>query len=341
MATAKKTAKPRYTLDIEAPANGRVGKATVLVRDGKGNTVYSDRANLTEAADRQRLVKRIAKKLGAAEADLLKQLEEVWNKTLDERRRFQEQAEAGSAEAAPIATMQLLDAAPSLIRRPLGLVNGRAFAAAWVPVKHSISQSVKNGTVVKHDPPLVTIEDALLIIAGDGTLYADRRAPGARPLAALGLPVRLPTAPPPGRGWSGAGVKRYLAGERPEPCEVFERVTFVIDQFLDFSRSLAPQTTMCELVACYILSTYFLDAFNVVGYLWPNGERGTGKTSLLQVVVELAYLGQLILAGSSYACLRDMADYGATLAFDDAEAVMDTKRTDPDKRTLLLAAAGQ
>jgi hypothetical protein len=32
-----------------------------------------------------------------------------------------------------------------------------------------------------------------------------------------------------------------------------------------------------------------------------------------------------------------MADYGATLAFDDAEAVMDTRRTDPDKRTLLLA----
>jgi hypothetical protein len=53
--------------------------------------------------------------------------------------------------------------------------------------------------------------------------------------------------------------------------------------------------------------------------------------------VELAYLGELILAGSSYAYLRDLADYGATLAFDDAEAVMDTRRTDPDKRTLLLA----
>jgi hypothetical protein len=35
--------------------------------------------------------------------------------------------------------------------------------------------------------------------------------------------------------------------------------------------------------------------------------------------------------------LRDLADYGATLAFDDAEAVMDPRRTDPDKRTLLLA----
>jgi hypothetical protein len=34
--------------------------------------------------------------------------------------------------------------------------------------------------------------------------------------------------------------------------------------------------------------------------------------------------------------LRDMADYGATLAFDDAEHLSDPARTDPDKRALLL-----
>lgn len=45
----------------------------------------------------------------------------------------------------------------------------------------------------------------------------------------------------------------------------------------------------------------------------------------------------MILASGSYACLRDLADYGATLCFDDAEHVMDLKRCDPDKRALLLA----
>jgi hypothetical protein len=44
-----------------------------------------------------------------------------------------------------------------------------------------------------------------------------------------------------------------------------------------------------------------------------------------------------MLAGGSYATLRDLADYGATLAFDDAEHVMDLHRGDPDKRALLLA----
>src|SRR5207244_5425035 len=42
-------------------------------------------------------------------------------------------------------------------------------------------------------------------------------------------------------------------------------------------------------------------------------------------------------SSGSFASLRDLADYGATLCFDDAETVMDLKRSDPDKRALLLA----
>jgi hypothetical protein len=94
---------------------------------------------------------------------------------------------------------------------------------------------------------------------------------------------------------------------------------------------------MCQLTACYVLATYLLDAFHVIGYMWSSGDWGAAKTKYIHVVSEMAYLGRLILAGSTYATLRDEADYGATLAFDDAEGVTDPRRTDPDKRTLLLA----
>jgi hypothetical protein len=94
---------------------------------------------------------------------------------------------------------------------------------------------------------------------------------------------------------------------------------------------------MAELVACYIMATYLLEGFSVASNLWPNGDRGSGKTQLLVVVCELAYLGHVVLAGGSFAALRDLADYGATLAFDDAENLADPRKTDPDKRTLLLA----
>ena len=35
-------------------------------------------------------------------------------------------------------------------RVPLSLTGGRAFAAAWAPIQHTVSQSVQNGVIRKH-----------------------------------------------------------------------------------------------------------------------------------------------------------------------------------------------
>ena len=210
-----------------------------------------------------------------------------------------------------------------------------AYAAIWPYVQVTVTESLsKTGQVIVHRPPLTKTEQRLFVIRSDGRLYGD--GDGYAPLTELPLLIALPEIPPPERLWSRRGVARYAAGKRPDPVAVWSRVCDVADRFIDFSRSLAPQRTLAEMVGCYILATWFLDAFNVIGFLWPNGDRGCGKTQLLHVICELAYLGQVILAGGSYASLRDMADYGATLAFDDAEN-MDVKTTDPDKRALLLA----
>jgi hypothetical protein len=43
---------------------------------------------------------------------------------------------------------------------------------------------------------------------------------------------------------------------------VFGRVVSVVDDFMDFRRSLTKsQRIMCEVVACYTIGTYLLDAF--------------------------------------------------------------------------------
>jgi hypothetical protein len=238
------------------------------------------------------------------------------------------------AQPAP-CQVELLDSAPACIRRPLALINGRTYAAIWLYMRVTRTETLdKQGNVVRLAQPKVTTEQRLLIVRDDGVVFGDG---GHKPLDELGLETRLPEVPPQDKLWTAPGVKAYVAGVRPNPAELFRQVVAVVNRFIDFARSLADQPTMCELVACYIFATWFLDAFTVIGYLWPNGERGSGKTQLLAVIAELAYLGHVILAGGSYACLRDLADYGATLCFDDAENVMDLKRGDPDKRALLLA----
>jgi hypothetical protein len=231
--------------------------------------------------------------------------------------------------------ISILDSAPATIRRPLALLENRTYAAIWAYVEVTRTETLdKQGNVVRLPQPEVTTEQRLFIVRNDGVVFGDG---GHKPFAELGLIVHLPEIPPQEKLWTAPGFKRYVAGTRPDPAETFRQVVSVVNRFIDFDRSLADQQTMCELVACYILATWFLDAFTVIGYLWPNGERGSGKTQLLTLIAELAYLGHVILAGGSYASLRDLADYGATLCFDDAENVMDVKRGDPDKRALLLA----
>lgn len=231
--------------------------------------------------------------------------------------------------------VELLDDAPATMTRPLALIDGRAYAATWAHVRVTVRETRnKQGDIVRHDPPIKLTERRPFIVRDDGVIFGDG---GQQSLDKLGIDIHLPEAPPAEKLLSTPALKKYAAGYRPEPPDVFERMTAIIDRFIDFERSLADQRTMVEMVACYCLATWFLPAFNVTGYLWPNGERGSGKTHLLNVVAELSFGGRVILAGSSFATLRDEADYGFTLAFDDAENLSDPRKTDPDKRTLLLA----
>lgn len=236
-------------------------------------------------------------------------------------------------KAAPVQ-VELLEETPAMISRPLMLLNGKAVAAIWPYVKVTVTETVnKDGEIIRHNPPIERTEQRLMIVRSDGAVFGD----GKREISDVGANIHLPEIPTQQKLWSTTGVKRWLQGKRPAPADVFNRVADVVDRFIDFDRSLTDQRGMCEMVACYILSTWFLDAFNVTGYVWPNGERGSGKTQLLLILSELGYLGQMILAGGSFAALRDLADYGALLCFDDAENLSDPKMTDPDKRTLLLA----
>ena len=90
----------------------------------------------------------------------------------------------------------------------------------------------------------------------------------------MGIEVRLPEIPPADKLLSMPALRAYAEDYRPDPAGVFERVVAVVDRFIDFDRSIADQPTMARFVACYCLATWFLPAFHVTGYLWPNGDRG-------------------------------------------------------------------
>jgi hypothetical protein len=231
--------------------------------------------------------------------------------------------------------VELLAEPPAAITRPLALVDGCAYVATWLWIKKTVTESLsKDGDIVRHDPPIVSTERKLFVIRGDGTVFGPG---GDEPLGELGIEVKLPEALHDAKVWRAAALAVYRAGRRPDAASVFARIGSVYDRFIDFARSFADQPSMCELSACFSLATWFTPAFSVLGYPWPTGERGCGKTHWGTCWAETSYLGEVLLSSGSFAALRDLAEYGAALLFDDAEVLSNPKKADPAKRELLLA----
>src|SRR4051794_24966335 len=90
------TRKPKYTLEIEASANGRVGKATVTALDKDGKVLLTDRGDLLSAPERDKLCQRMADRLKVDPGRFQKALEAALNDTLTEHRG--QPAEAGPEE---------------------------------------------------------------------------------------------------------------------------------------------------------------------------------------------------------------------------------------------------
>jgi hypothetical protein len=253
--------------------------------------------------------------------------------TADDLRALVEAPRPAPQAAAP--QVELLDDAPLMLARPLAHVAGHGYAATWLYTRRTITESLrKGGEVVRHEPPIVEVARDLFIVRDDGMVFGPG---GDAPLDQVGLDVRLATIPRDSKLWRAAGVKAYRAWRRPNPADVFARIRGVYDHYIDFAQSLAPQAAMCDVSACFSLETWFAAVFTVLGYPWPNGERGSGKTQWGFCWAGTSYLGEVLLASGTFAALRDLADYGAALLFDDAENLNDVKRTDPDKRALLLA----
>jgi hypothetical protein len=249
-------------------------------------------------------------------------LKEAEKQTLDFIQRLQDQRNATEQEKpAPQPTeITLMDQAPQIICRPLTLIDDHAYAASWLWAE-----------VKSYDPPEVIQELRVVIIRDDGKLL------NLDDLEAEGLQVDLPDVPPENRLWRTRGVKAYCAGQRVDCPGLFDRLVSVYDYFLDFSQSFASQEDMCKLSACQSLATWFTAACSVIGYPWPSGGYGSGKTKWGNCWVDTSYLGVMVLAAGSFAAFRDLANYGATMLFDDAEKLDDPKKSDPDKLSLLLA----
>jgi hypothetical protein len=224
-------------------------------------------------------------------------------------------------------TIELMKAAPDILTRPLQLIDGRAYASTWLWTKMTHTEDT-------HE--VVTQKRQHFVVRDDGVLFGPG---GDRPMPELGLEqVTLDGSHPDYLVWSVQGVSDYRNGGRRDVVQTFRDVVAIYDHFMDFRGSFAPQAEMCELSACLSLMTWLADAFTVLPYPWTTSPgAGSGKSKWGLCWVMTSYLGYATTMGGTFAALRDLAEMGATLLFDDAELLSNLDEVDPNKRELVLA----
>src|SRR4029434_6815930 len=87
------------------------------------------------------------------------------------------------------ATVELLDDSPLTMRRPLALIEGRAYAAIWPWVKVTRTEvTTKAGEVLKLQVPEVSQEQRLTLVRDDGVIFGEQMD---KPFEDLGFDVQL------------------------------------------------------------------------------------------------------------------------------------------------------
>src|SRR5207248_4288792 len=134
--------------------------------------LFTDTADLASAIERRKSSDRIAERKKTKATKVAAHLETAWNDVAEQFQRMKEQVAASSPEATAQVMTELLDFQPDIVQRPLCLVGGRAYAAAWCQVRSVITRSANaEGQVTDHNPPLRKIDDRLIIVTDDGRLF--------------------------------------------------------------------------------------------------------------------------------------------------------------------------
>jgi len=205
--------------------------------------------------------------------------------------------------------------------RPIQKINGKVYSALSLPLEDE-----KGNT-----------ENAIVVFDETFTeLYCDIALEGHKPINEAPFKFEVVNLDQADCVLSAAAYQNIVLEKNhlDKPSVSFKYIKENIDRFVGFDGSFASQDQMSAMLACWTMATYITPILDTVGYFWPNGEKGSGKSQCLKTVLQMSFLGRTLTAGSTYASVRDQADLGAALGFDDCEKIKDM---DSSKRELLLA----
>lgn len=95
---------------------------------------------------------------------------------------------------------------------------------------------------------------------------------------------------------------------------IFEVLKRILKKYIVF-----PMDCLYDVISLWIMHTYVYCLFRYVPYVWLNAEKGSGKTTVLEILMEYAFNGDTNLNSTSASVFRTIENNGSTLFLDEFE----------------------
>lgn len=134
------------------------------------------------------------------------------------------------------------------------------------------------------------------------------------------LPYEVPTAITTDESVSlkDYWAEKFIAAEVPQeeldPGYLIKRVEKYVEKFYFFA-----DKRCYKVIALYIVMTYFYECFSSIPYLYLNGEKGSGKSTLGSIIAAFSFNAKMSISISSSALFRTVAIEGGTFVIDELE----------------------
>lgn len=114
--------------------------------------------------------------------------------------------------------------------------------------------------------------------------------------------------------FSITGINRFLNNDQVEFLDVVSRIEYLLERFI-FLRN----KNFYTYIALWIVGTYFYRIFRYYPYIHVNAEKGSGKTTLMDIMRLLAFNAEMVNTISGAGIFRLIEATGATLFIDEFE----------------------
>lgn len=117
---------------------------------------------------------------------------------------------------------------------------------------------------------------------------------------------------------SSFGLKSYIqffkGNDNVKAVKVFKTIKQQLKKYIIF-----PHNSLYDIVALWIMHTYVYCIFRYVPYIWLNADAGSGKSTVMDIIIQYAFNGLSNVGSTPAVIFRTIENNGSTLALDEFE----------------------